>query len=64
MVSEGAYPPKIVGVVATASQGRRGWLVSTGGELGTGAKTLGRLPRRPPAVSAWLAEELQHCLTA
>nr|XP_035953866.1 protein-associating with the carboxyl-terminal domain of ezrin isoform X2 [Halichoerus grypus] len=48
MVSEGAYPPKIVGVVATASQGRRGWLVSTGGEEGTGAKTLGRLPAALP----------------
>lgn len=49
MVSEGAYPLKIVGVVATASQGRRGWSVSTGGEEGTGTKTLGRLHRRPPA---------------
>jgi len=50
MVSEGAYPPKIVGVVATASQGRRGWLVLTGGEEGTGAKTLGRLPAALPQL--------------
>ncbi|KAJ8789097.1 hypothetical protein J1605_005020, partial [Eschrichtius robustus] len=62
-------PEKIVGVVARVSRGRQGWLVSAGGEEGTEAKILGRLPRRPPAAKfaldivynpATLQEELER----